>query len=155
MDNIQKVIFDNFNLLFILALVWTIIVFSWMFWRRIKRNLFPKEAKNILYQERTASGRSHKNWLTKMGGARNCLRLVITDDELWITPLFPFSALAGVFDMDHRISREKIIAVESHQVVLKKSLLISYRDDKNKEHLIEVMPRNIEKFETTLKQHSN
>ena len=56
-----------------------------MFWRRKQRNLFPDEAKGVIYEEKMASGRSHKNWYSKLGGAKNCLRLVITDTELWIT----------------------------------------------------------------------
>lgn len=151
MDNLQKLIFGNFGLIFAVTALWTIGGFAWMLWRRKKRNLFPEEAKNILYQERFASGRSHKNWYTKIGGAQNCLRLVITKDELWITPLFPFSALAGVFDLDHRILLEKIIAIEPTKVAFRKSFLISYRDIKEFEHLVEVMPRNIKNFETALK----
>jgi hypothetical protein len=37
---------------------------------------------------------------------------VVTDDELWILPHFPFSAFAGRCDLDHRIARDAIKSIE-------------------------------------------
>ena len=41
----------------------------------------PAIAKaDIVYQEWRASGHSEANLLTKMGGAQNCLRLIVTSE---------------------------------------------------------------------------
>ncbi len=61
--------------------------------------MFRKE--EIVYQEFFASGASRKNILTKLGGARNCLRLLVTRDFLWVTSWFPFSIIAPVYDLEH------------------------------------------------------
>jgi len=147
MDTVHKLIFDNFAIFFAFCALWTIGGFAWMLWRRKKRNLFPDEAKDVVYEERTASGRSHKNWYSKLGGAQNCLRLVITKTELWITPIFPFSALAGTFDLDHRIPLEKISSIDANKIMFKKSLLITYRDPKDEKRVVEVIPKDAEGFE--------
>ena len=154
METLQNLIFGNFGVIFAVTAVWTIGVFAWMSWRRNKRNLFAEEANNVLFEERTASGRSHKNWYTKLGGASHCLRLVITHDELWITTLFPFSALAGIFDMDHRISIDRISHIESNKGMFNKSFIINYTGTNNASHVVEVTPRNFEKFELLLKQYN-
>ena len=66
---------------------------------------------DIIYQEWYASGHSRKNILTRIGGARNCLRLVVTKDLLWITSWFPFSLITAFYDLEHVIPRDQIMSV--------------------------------------------
>ena len=58
---------------------------------------------DILYQEWTASGNSQANLSTRLGGARNGLRLVVTSDYLIITSWFPFSLFTAFYDLEHVI----------------------------------------------------
>jgi len=92
------------------ALAWRVAVW-FMSW--IRRPRFRKE--DILFQEWFASGSSRKNFLTSMGGASNCVRLVVTADHLWVTLWFPFALLAAPCDLDHLISRASLVSVERKQ----------------------------------------
>ena len=56
------------------------------------------DKSNILYVEKTASGYSHMNVLTKLGGARNCLKIQLTKNYLIISSWFPFSLIAPLYD---------------------------------------------------------
>ena len=48
---------------------------------------------NARYTERWISGQSRKNLLTRLGGARNCLWVAVTENELRVGPLFPFNMI--------------------------------------------------------------
>ena len=123
---------------------------TWLLWKRKQNTIFPSAPKNVLHEEKTASGRSHKNWYSKLGGARNCLKLIITADELWVTPIFPFSALSSAFDLDHRINIKSIIDITESKLMLKKSIIIEYIDSSSNKIIIEVVPKNIHQFRRVL-----
>lgn len=53
--------------------------------------LTMKPRGEILFHERFGSGNSHRNLLTKLGGAQNCLLVTVTDRELLVRPWFPFN----------------------------------------------------------------
>ena len=138
MTNLQTFITENFEIIFACVLVSSVCVFAWLFWLQKQNNVFPEKAKAIIYQENFASGSSHKNWM-------------VTDTELWIRPFFPFSALAGVFDLNHRIPLEKITSISSNKIMFKHSILISYQDENDENHSVELIPRNFDKFNGALK----
>lgn len=125
---------------------------AWGIWKRNQRGLFRKPPDAVLYEETMASGHSMKSWHLKLRGARNCLRLLISNTELWVTPIFPFSALAAFSDLDHRISLSKIQSITLQSSLFSKSLRISYQGSDNVEHKIEIMPRHIDRFIEVLKQ---
>src|SRR5262245_12022337 len=45
------------------------------------------------YQQRSASGRSNRSWLTKLGGAANCLVVAVARGRLIVRPWFPFTLM--------------------------------------------------------------
>jgi hypothetical protein len=94
---------------------------------------------DIVYQEWYASGHSRKNLLTRLGGARNCLRLVVTRDVLWVTSWFPFSLFTPVYDLEHVIHRDQIISVRRCGLLLR-SVLITFRDDRGSERTLRLWP---------------
>jgi hypothetical protein len=107
----------------------------------------PKITKeDIVYQERFASGASQKNILTKIGGARNCLRLVVTRDLLWVTSWFPFTVLAAAYDLVHVIPLRSIIAVRPERYFGTDTLLLSYTDGSGRSHSLRLAPKNAERF---------
>jgi len=112
----QQLLIGIFPFLLVGAVVWVIGALAFTLWRRRIHGLhFPdRNDVNILFEERWTSGRSHKSLITRMGGANNCLRVTVTDDELWVVPHFPFSACAGLFDLDHRVLRDAITNVEQN-----------------------------------------
>ena len=116
----------------------------------------PKIAKeDIVYQERSASGASQKNILTRLGGGRNCVRLVVTDDLLWITALFPFSILAATYDMVHVIPLHNISSIERKRVFGFESILLSYTDDSGGHHVLRLYPKDREQFIDAIKHGNN
>src|SRR5437899_2356685 len=90
------------------------LVFVYLKGRSLRPVLSPEA---ILFQERFASGHSLKNLLTRFGGASNCLRLVVTQDLVWVTSWFPFSLLAAFYDLEHVIPRNNIESVETTSVL--------------------------------------
>lgn len=41
--------------------------------------------------------------MTRVGGASNCLTVIVTKSHLAVTTFFPFTALAGTYDLEHVI----------------------------------------------------
>lgn len=111
----------------------------------------PNIAKrDIVYQEYFASGCSQKNILTKLGGARNCLRLVVTRDLLWVTSWFPFSLIAPIYDGVHVIPLPSISSVQPSRFFGSDSLLLSYTDKSGRSHTLRLVPKNREGFLTAI-----
>ncbi len=118
-----------FPLAFVLALVWTVAWFAFLLRRRARFGpRFPDRAQvHIIYEEAWASGNSLKSAFTRYGGANNCLRVTVTDTELWTTMPFPFCALDQITDLAHRIDREAITHVEP--LFMRRVLVAFTRDD--------------------------
>lgn len=140
----QQVFWKGFPFLFAAAVVWNICAFTFLLWRRkVRGPHFPRRNEvNILFEERWTSGRSFKTFLTRIGGANNCLRVTLTDDELWVTPHFPFSALGGKFDLDHRIRRDSIVSMERNRKMIRLSYILTDGDDRT----IELRLRKADEF---------
>jgi hypothetical protein len=118
----------------------------------IVARLRPKISKEeIAYEEWFASGASLKNILTKLGGARNCLRLVVTGDLLWVTSWFPFSVIAVAYDLEHVISLRSITSVEPIRAFGIDYLLLLYTDDSGRSHRLRLAPKDGEQFLKALK----
>ena len=98
-----------------------------------------------------ASGNSHKSWWTRLGGARNCLRVAVTDSEVWIRPFFPFSLLAGDFDLEHRIPRSSILAAELSSSSLIRSVLLDFRLADGSQRRVQLRLRDPDAFLAALK----
>lgn len=107
----------------------------------------PRIAKgDIIYKENSASGCSQKNFITKIGGANNCLRLVVTRELLWVTAWGPFLAFAAFYDLSHVIPLKSISSVETSRWFGRETLLLSYRDDIGKTHSLRLIPKDRERF---------
>lgn len=99
----------------------------------------------IVFQERFASGYSMKNVLTRFGGARNCLRLVVTKDVLWITSWFPFSLITSFYDLEHVVPHNRISTLTNGQPN-PKEILLTYADRSGATHSLRLFPKNLEGF---------
>ena len=110
MNQVFAFIVDNFFLIFALVFVWTVAKFGWMVWKRKERGIAQPKAgdADVVFVERFASGSSHRSLMTRMGGASNCLTVVVTHSNLAINPCFPFSVFAGTFDLEHLIPLENL-----------------------------------------------
>jgi len=139
---------DFHNVVFWLSLLPSVVFLGYLIRRYVVAlRMRPNIAKeDIVYQERFASGASQKNVLTKLGGARNCLRLVVTRDLLWVTSWFPFSVLAAVYDLVHVIPLRTISTIQPARFFGSDSLLLSYTDSSGRSHCLRLIPRNRERF---------
>jgi hypothetical protein len=131
-----------------LSIASSLIPLAYLLWLYAKaRKLKPKIAPTeIVFQEWFASGCSQKNFLTKIGGARNCLRLVVTKKILWVTSWFPFSLLSPFYDMEHVIPLENIISIRPTKFLGRKTYLLSYRDANGAEHQLRLLPKQPDVF---------
>lgn len=46
--------------------------------------------------------------MTRTGGAESCLTVIVNKSHLAVTTFFPFTALAGTFDLEHLVPIENI-----------------------------------------------
>jgi len=106
------------------------------------------EPADVVFQEWFASGCSQKNIITKIGGARNCLRLVVTRSFLWVTSWFPFSLIAPFYDMEHVIPLNTIISVRSASFLGRRTFLLTYRDSTGGTHTLRLLPKKPDDFIT-------
>lgn len=99
---------------FIIWLVFTttiILVFLIKGRKSIKK--FPEISKSDFeYMENGVSGYSCESFKTKMGGAKNILRIRITKNQLWITTNTFMAWIAEQFDLIHIIPIESIKSVK-------------------------------------------
>jgi len=90
-----------------------------------------------------------KNIFTRFGGANNCLRLIVTTDELRMS--FPFALLAEPLDLEHRVRKQDIISLkEEYSWLLGARLTIDYRREDGLVSRIEIRPRRIGQFKSAL-----
>ena len=113
MEALDKFISDNFFLSFAFAFAWTVAGFGIMLWWRSRKGLIiPKVTDpEVVFVEKFASGSSHKSWKTRLGGASNCLTVIVTRSQLAVTTFFPFTALAGTYDLEHVVPISNITAL--------------------------------------------
>jgi len=135
---------DNFLPLFAAALVVNLLGMAWILIRRIWREpLFPpRTSVTIGFEERWTSGRSFKTWLTRLGGANNCLRVTVTEDEIWVTPHVPFSLFADQLDLEHRIRIRDLTRIDPR----KRSLELEFRTATGESRTLELCLRRSAEF---------
>jgi hypothetical protein len=101
----------------------------------------PKfQTSDVLFEERFASGYSMKTLFTQLGGANNCLRLVVTKDRLWVTSWFPFSLITTFLDLEHVIPRASISAVEAE--ANSGIVHLTYVDQSGSTHSLKLVPKD-------------
>jgi hypothetical protein len=111
----------------------------------------PLDSVKLLFHEGAASGCSHRSILTRFGGASRCLKVTVTDREVWIRLSFPLSILPPIYDLEHRISRDSICSVEESASGWFPSVLLDYRTDAGAVRRIQLRLRNPDGFIAVLK----
>jgi len=99
----------------------------------------------FLYEETFGSGRSWKNFFTRLGGAHNCLRIIVTPEVLWVAPFFPFYLLEQV-DLEHMIPLRSIQKVELATLFFRDTVRIHFLNTAGQSWCIELYPRDREAF---------
>jgi hypothetical protein len=128
-----------------------VLLLSWSASNRNRRNAAPTEGAPELYRNNFGSGRSLATTLTRIGGARNCLQIVITPDEIVTRTYFPFSIFAGPYDLEHRIDKRDIIGFrESKSFLAGRILTLQYRREDGQSAELELIPKRYEAFRQAL-----
>ena len=124
MESLHKTVFDNFHLVIIFAVVWNILGIGFLIWKRKRRGIvFPKLTDStVKFSERFASGSSNKSWKTRLGGASNCLTVMVTESHFVVTTFFPFTAFVEIYDLEHLIPLSQITDVSPKGGVTKINL---------------------------------
>lgn len=116
--------------------------------KRKKGSLFPDlENQKILYRENFASGRSLAE---KNGWASNILKIIVTEDELWITSGFPFNIFLNQWDLEHRIQRDRIFSIIPKKSFLFRSYILKFTDSQGVPKTLELIPKKRNEFERAL-----
>ena len=121
---------DNFTILFSVSIVTTVIaVFASSVYRMaMGKGIAAIPEHDVLFTERWASGASHKNLLTKLGAASNCLSVTLSRNSLIIRPMFPFNLMffPEVYDLEHVIPRSAIKNIETNGPEGSRSILLEF-----------------------------
>ena len=127
-------------------------VFGYMVWRYVRSlQMRPNFTQaDVVFQEWFASGCSQKNIITKMGGARNCLRLVVTRSFLWVTSWFPFSLIAPFYDMEHVIPLRSITSVRQERFLGTLTFIVTFTAQTGVRRSLRLAPKNPVAFTQSL-----
>ena len=141
----------GFSSSFAVALLWLagVIAASILFRRGRGKPIFPRVPPDAIFAERTASGASRKNLLTRIGGARNCLMVCVTPERVTIGPWFPFTLLflPEIYDLDHSIPLSVIRGVrEKRLLFLFRTLALTFELPNGQERTVELYLRRADAF---------
>ena len=149
---ILEAIESHFVLFWWACVAWAASMFAAKYYWHKSRGRFLKDPPDseIIYKESWASGRSMKSFRTRLGGASNCLKLMLTSDNLLITPVFPFSILGPELDLIHAIPIESIVSLDHDAAFFRKPLRIRFRNEDGTEGEVEVISRKPQEFEAAI-----
>jgi hypothetical protein len=118
--------------------LWTVFVpILWVFaflaasiwYRRSKGEpIFPRLLADADFGEKGCSGRSLKNFLSRIGGANRCLLVMVRQEQLIVTPQFPFNLmfLPEIYGLDVSAPIRTIAAIKPQSSLFSKSLRIEF-----------------------------
>ncbi|QJQ06616.1 hypothetical protein EJG51_013055 [Undibacterium piscinae] len=120
---------DNFWALYTVAFGWIVLVaIASVLYRKIKsKPMRIVKPENSLFMERWTSGRSLRNFVSRLGGARNCLFVAVTRNELIVRPHFPFTMffLPEIYGLEIVVPRSAVRSVEIKSGLLGSSVLLN------------------------------
>jgi hypothetical protein len=150
---------SDYSTLFPVFALIVISVLILKFHRRGKTNIANRAIKDTLknvtalYSSNRCSGRSLKSTKTKLGGAHNCLKVVITDDTLFVTaPFSIFAALSEEYDLEHTIPKTSVREYNKLTRLFRLGYRLSYADVHGIPRTIELWPKNWREFEQALEK---
>jgi len=150
-----RILEENFALLFAFCVLWVVAWFVLFAWRRYKAGpMHPPIAEaDLRFIERYASGFSHKNLFTRLGGARNALVVRVLKDAVLIEPIAIFRWIMpiGFNDLEHYVAKSTITRVEPASSFGKDSLRLEFRGKDGAPRTFELILRKPQEFLAALK----
>ncbi|MCW3107701.1 MAG: hypothetical protein JWQ09_2207 [Segetibacter sp.] len=125
MSQIQELLYSP---MFTFLWIGSFILASVIYRKSKGKPLYPRTPSDSIYSEKWASGYSNKNFITKLGGARNCLLVAITPTHLVISPLFPFNLmfLPEVYGLEYKIRKENLRKISESSKFLFKVVTLDF-----------------------------
>ncbi len=115
---------------FVLPLLWIggLLIASALYRRGNGKPIIPRTPPDAAFHESWCSGRSLRNWLTRIGGARNCLLVYVQKDELVVTPHFPFTLLflPEIYGLDVRVPLTSVASVDPSETLFGQVVRIAF-----------------------------
>ena len=106
---------------------------------------------SALYSDSFCSGRSLKSFLTRYGGARNCLKVVVTRDDLFVlAPIRFLVYFTEKFDLEHSIAKKSITQFTTFYVMRLPGYRVTYVSQSGEVRTIELWPRRSKDFEQAM-----
>lgn len=114
--------------------------------------IFRPDFDQVRFLDTWRSGWSDRDTLTRLGGGRNCLWIVVTQDELWISPHFPFSLLfiPEAFHLDFRIPGSAVLEMTERSLGGESHGIIRFRHATGEEESFEFTVKDLEGFRKAL-----
>lgn len=100
-----------------------------MLYRRSKgKPIFPRAPTDAQFAEKGCSGRTLRGLLSRIGGASNCLLVVVHDQRLVVTPQFPFNLmfLPEIYRLDFDGPTDAVTAITPVRTGFRKALRIEF-----------------------------
>lgn len=140
-----------FDFLPVYAAGWlTFLILASVIYRRRKgKVIFRPSFDQPLFLETWRSGYSHRNVLTRLGGASNCLWVAVDEKGLRIAPHFPFTLmfLPEIYGLEFHVSGDAIRSVERQEGLLTNNRVrISVELPTRTEAVFEVVLRDPDAF---------
>jgi len=115
--------------LFVPPLWIAVVVAASIWYRRSKEKpIFPSMAADAAFGQRGCSGRSLGGAFSRMGGANNCLLVMVQKNYLIVTPQFPFNLmfLPEIYGLDIEAPIESVTAIRPIKTLVRKALRIEF-----------------------------
>lgn len=137
----------------IFLIVWTIMAISILtiMYKRGKKALaiFPNiSSVDVLFREKRVSGNSRKSLKTKLGGTKNILDVIVTDNELWIRSPLLFAGFGKTYDLLHKVQLSQISNAESN----KKKVVIIFNSGEKGNTILDLQMMKAQEFVEIIKE---
>lgn len=110
--------------------------------------MFASVSPSARFSETWASVRVGTGMVARLGTARNCMHVQVTDDTLELHPHFPFTLgfMPEIYNLDHRIPLDHIrsATVLSHGRL--KAVEVKYRNAQGGEGVAQLLLKDAEAF---------
>lgn len=136
--------------LFIFSAAWVVTFATFFAWRRYSKGPIhpPIAESDVRFVERYASGFSHKNYFTRLGGAKNALVVRVLKDGVLIEPIAIFKWIMpiGFNDLEHYVAKSSITRVEPATSFGRSSLRLEFRGKDGAARTLELILRKPQDF---------
>lgn len=154
MPDLFRLLHESFWYLFAFCALWVIAFSAFFAWRRYRAVPIhpPISEADLRFVEKYASGFSHKNAFTKLGGARNALVVKVLKDGVLIEPIAIIRWIMpiGFNDLEHYIAKSSITRVQPGTSFGRDSVRLEFRGKDGAPNAVELILRKPQQFMSAL-----